>query len=120
MKQLKFAIAGAGLLGVIATFLPMVEAMGISVSLWDVKSADAGQFFMTFAGYLIGLVVGGMAIVKPPLKKQFTGIAVAGFALSTLKMRNGFDGALGGKLLLIAGVVGLLVCIAALVKPEEE
>ena len=118
MKKLKFGIAGAGLLGVIATFLPMVE--GVSIKLWDLLSVDAAQFMMTFAGYVIGLAVGGMAIVKPPLKRQFTGIAVAGFALSTLKMRNGFDGAIGSKLLLIAAVVGLLVSIGAIIKPEEE
>ncbi len=120
MKPLKFAIAGAGLLGVIATFLPLIDALGISLSLWDKMSTSPLWFLLTFAGYLVGLVVGVAAIVKPPLKRELAAVAAVGFALSSLRMRAGFDAAIGGKLLLIAGLVGLIVSIVAVVKPEEE
>ncbi len=121
MKQLKLAIAGAGLVGIIATFLPMVEPLGMSISLWDTRNDDFTRFMLIMLGYLVGLGVGVFAIVKPPLKRAFAGPALACFALSAYKMRSpGFDGAIGSKLLFISAIVGAIVCIAAIVKPEQE
>lgn len=121
MKQLKFAIAGAGLLGIIAAFLPMVKPLGMSISLWDTGNDDFARFALIMLGYLVGLGVGVFAIVKPPLKRVFVAPALAFFALSAIKMRSpGFDGAIGSKLLFLSAIVGAIVCIGAFVKPEEE
>jgi len=124
MKQLKFAIAGLGLLGAIGVFLPLVSAMGMSVSLWDARSAAAADVYVPLIGFLIGCGAGFAGIVKGPMNRVFGGIAVAGFVLTVIKLRELFehfgDAAYGGKLMLACSAIGLIVAIVATVKPEDE
>lgn len=37
MSQIKYALIGAGALGVVAVFLPMISMGGMSMSLWGFK-----------------------------------------------------------------------------------
>lgn len=120
MKQAKFGVLGAGVLGIIGAFLPFVSFGDASISLWDVRSFDSGQVYITMGGFLIAAIVGGVALAKGALPKQLAGTAVAGFALSAFKLRDAFKGAIGAKLMLLAAIVGLVFAILAIVKPESE
>lgn len=121
MKNLKFGLIVCGVLGVIGAFLPMVKMGSASISLWDLKGlpGGSGQVYLTLAGFVLGIAMGAAAL-KGPLKRWQSGVAAAGFALSTVKLRGSFgDGAIGAKLMFLAAIVGLVVAIVTIVKPEK-
>lgn len=115
MDKLKFGVLGAGALGVVAAFLPIVGG----VSLFDLLGLAAGQVILTLAGYVIGLVLGVLALSKG-FNRTFAIIATGGFALSFIKTLDAFGGEIGGKLLFVAAIVGLGCSIGLIVKPEES
>ena len=139
MKPTKFAVAAAGLLGIIAVFLPYISAEGMSASLWDfTKIPDPmgtqgllngpKQAYVAIACFAIPLVVGGMAIAKGRMVR-WQGIVAAVFSLAALAVegvRKGLTGeegvgtAIGGKILFLAAIVGLVGGIVAAAKPEPE
>jgi hypothetical protein len=119
MPQLKFGILGLGVLGLIAVFLPLVSAGELSISLWDARKADAGQVYLTMGAFLIPAVMGGIAIAQKKLLRYHGIVATIGFAIALLKVRDAFKGAIGGKLMFVAAILGLLVAIAAIAKPED-
>jgi hypothetical protein len=119
MKELKFAIAGLAVLGLISVFLPLVSVGDQSISLWDVRELDAGQVYLILGGFLVPLVMAGLAIAQGAMIKWQASVAAAGFALAALKARDGFEGAIGGKLMLIAAALGLVAAIVAIVKGDK-
>lgn len=137
MKQLKFAIAGAGLLGIIAVFLPYFSMGGESMTYWDVHKLPASemtgllngpkQVYLALACFAIPLVVGLIAIATKQLQR-WQAIAAAVFSLLALApegVRKGLTGegemhtAMGGKLLFIAALIGLVAAIVGIAKPEK-
>lgn len=114
MDKLKFGVLGAGALGVVAAFLPIVGG----ISLFDIMGAAAGQVILTLVGYVIGLVLGIISLSKG-FNRTFAIIATVGFGLSFLKTLDAFGGEIGGKLLFVAAIVGLGCSIALILKPEE-
>jgi hypothetical protein len=119
VKNLKFGILVFGLLGLIGAFLPFVEFAGKSISLWDLKEADAGQVYLTMGAFLVPLVIGALAVAKGPAMRWHGIVAAAGFALAVVKNRENMEGAIGAKLMLISAVVGLVVAIMVAAKPEK-
>lgn len=119
MKNLKFGIIGAGLLGIISIFLPWIDMMGIKITLWDARSAAGADFWMVALGFLAPLAMGVMGVVKAPMQKWQFGVSAGGFAIALIKVRNAFDLAIGAKLMLIAAIAGLAISILLIVKGEE-
>ena len=123
MKQIKFALLGAGLLGVIAVFaLPFVSMGPISLTLWKLRAADAGEVYLRLFGFLAGAVAGGLAVASKQLLRWQAIVGVAGFGLAFLKVRDALtaDGSgIGAKLMFVAALIGVIASIVALVKPEK-
>lgn len=134
MKNLKFAILAAGLLGIVACFLPYVSEGPISLSIWDFRKMPAGtsglingpkQVYLAFALFGIPALLAATSLASK-LQRALAGVAAGSFLLTfALELvRKGMTGdhgvstALGGKLLFIAAAVGLVTSIAAAVKPE--
>jgi hypothetical protein len=120
MSQIKYALIGAGAIGVIAVFLPMVALGGESVSLWDMKQVDAGQTYLVLICFLATAGMGVKAHMAGVLAKKDSIIAAVAAGLAFVKCREMMDGAIGGKLLFLAGLVGLAAAIYGAVKPEGE
>lgn len=137
MKQLKFAIAGAGALGIIAVFLPYFSMGGESMTYWDVHKMEGGemlgllngpkQVYIALACFAVPLVLGLIAIATKQLQR-WQAIAAAVFSLAALApagVRKGLTGeegmstAIGGKLLFLAALIGLVAAIAGVAKPEK-
>jgi len=135
MKNLKFVILAAGVLGLVACFLPYVSEGPISMSLWDFHKFPAGnegllngpkQVYLAFAFFGIPALLAATALASK-LQRPLAAIAAVSFLLTfALELvRKGMTGdhgvstALGGKLLFVAAAVGLVASIAAAVKPEE-
>ena len=121
MKNLKVGVLAFGILGVIACFLPMVSFGDQSFSLWSLRGLGAaGQVYLTMAGYVAAVVAGALAMAKPPMQRWQAVVALIGFALVLVKIRDGlFKGAIGGMLMSVAAVGGVIVAILCLVKPEK-
>src|SRR5687768_11653637 len=135
MKQTKFAIIAAGILGIIAVFLPYISEGPISVSMWDFRNMPAGnsgllngpkQVYVALALFAIPALLAATALAGK-LQRALAGIAAGAFALTfALELvRKGMTGAeglstaLGGKLVFLAAIVGLVASITAVAKPEE-
>lgn len=120
MKNLKFAIAGLAVLGIIGAFLPIVSEGPMKISLWDVRAFDAGQFWLTMGGLIVALVMAGLAVARGAMARWQAVVATLGFALAALKVRDGMEWAIGGKLMLLAAAIGLVVALVGAVKPEPQ
>ena len=135
MKQTKFAIVAAGILGIIACFLPYISEGPISVSMWDFRNMPAGnsglingpkQVYIALALFAIPALLAATALASR-LQRALAGIAAGAFALTfALELvRKGMTGAeglstaIGGKLVFVAALVGLVASITAVAKPEE-
>lgn len=133
MKHLKFVIAGFGVLGVVAIFLPYFKMGPLSVAVWDAKDDEAAKTYITLVAFLIPAVMGIMASVQGKLVRWQSIVAAVGFGLAFLPpfARNGLSpgkavgagdavsGGIGAYLLFFAAVLGLVAAIAAIVKPDE-
>lgn len=120
MKNLKFAIAGLAVLGIIGAFLPIVSEGPMKISLWDVRAFDAGQFWLTMGGLIVALVMAGLAVARGAMARWQAVVATLGFALAALTVRDGMEWAIGGKLMLLAAAIGLVVALVGAVKPEPQ
>ena len=135
MKQTKFVIAAAGLLGIIAIFLPYISEGPISLSMWDFRKMPEGntgilngpkQVYVALALFAVPALLAATAFASK-LQRALAGVAVGAFGLTfALELvRKGMTGeggmstALGGKLVFVAALVGLVASIAAVAKPEE-
>lgn len=135
MKQTKFVIIAAGVLGIIACFLPYVSEGPISMSLWDFHKFPAGnsglvngpkQVYIALGAFAIPALLAATALASK-LQRALAGIGAVSF-LATFALelvRKGMTGdhgvstAIGGKLLFLSALVGLVASIVAVVKPEE-
>lgn len=124
MKQIKFALLGFGLLGVIAIFaLPFISMGPISFTLWKIREADSGAVYITLVGFLMGGVAGGLAVAGKKLLRWQAILGIVGFVLAFIKVRNGLTGegtGIGAKLMFISALLGAVAAIAGVAKPEKE
>ena len=118
MKNLMFVVLGAGILGAISLFaLPLVEMGPMKMTLWDARKLDAGQVYLTLAGFAVPAIMGGLAVAQKGMVRWQGIVAAVFFALAAVKTREGMSAALGGKLMLISAVLGLVAAIATIAKP---
>lgn len=128
MNSLKFGILLCGLVGLAGVFLPLHSAGEHSYSLWYSHSASAtegGGFhvYLVMGGYALALVMGVLAVTAPPMQRWHAFVALIGFGLVLVKMRQGlpvdiFKQEIGGKLMGAASYLGALVSVLALANPE--
>ena len=137
MKQLKPVILLAGLLGIIAAFLPYVSVEGHSITYWDFHtmpgSAMLGilkgpkQVYWALACFAVPAAMGAWALAGRLTRAH--GIVSTVFFLAAfapegvhkgLTKFEGVSTALGGKLLFIAAAVGLVAAVIAIAKPEAK
>jgi hypothetical protein len=121
MDNIKYAILGCGVIGLLGIFLPMVSMGGQSISFWDVRAFDAARVYLVMAGFLAPAVMGAMSLKGGILKWQ-AGVAIAGFGLCVVKLRpwgEVFGGAIGAKLMVIGAFLGLIAAVVAIVKPSN-
>lgn len=124
MKGLKFAIVAVGVIGVVACFLPFLEAGEQSLSFW--KYADladrAVKAYVVLAGFSLAALIGLLAAARGSMARIHGILALISFLLTLVpeEVRKGFDvGTLGAKLLLIAAVLGALLSLFGTIKPES-
>lgn len=117
MKHLKLGILVCAAVGLLTCFIG-------SQAIWKAHSVPglASHIYMIIAGFVAALAMGVMAQLKPPMQRWQSGVALAGFALVLLKIRDGlFAGNfLNGKLMSLAVLAGVALAIASLVKPSHE
>lgn len=137
MKQLKLVIAAAGLLGIVATFLPYLSAEGLSMSYWDFHTMPSSfmtgllngpkQVYVALACFSIPLLLGLIAIATKQLAR-WEAIVAAVFSLLAFApegVRKGLAGAdgvstaIGGKLLFVAAALGLVAALVGTFKPDR-
>lgn len=123
MKNTKHVIVVASVLGLLAIFaLPYIEGM----KLWDFRKIDevSSQVYIALFGFLAALVVAGLAAARGALGRGLGIVTAILFALTLAvgAVHDGFKSgtAIGGKLVLIAAVVGLAASLVAVVKPERR
>ena len=119
MKQIKFGILGAGVIGLISIFLPYISAGPISMKFWDFRKMPAGmsgllngpnQVYIALIGFLAAAVVAGLAVAGKRLIRWQAIVGLVGFLLAF---------ATGGKLLFLAALIGVVASIAGIAKPEK-
>lgn len=135
MKQTKFVIIAAGVLGIIALFLPYISEGPLSLSMWDFRKLPSGnsglingpkQVYVALVAFAIPALLAATALASK-LQRALAGVAAVSF-LATFALelvRKGMTGAqgvstaIGGKLVFLAALVGLIASIVAVAKPEE-
>lgn len=117
MKNLKLGIIACSALGLLTCFVG-------SQAIWKAHELPgvAKHIYIILAGFAAALAMGVMGAASPPLKRWQSGVAVAGFALVLVKIRDGlFAGNLfNGKLMSLAVLAGLALAVVTLIKPETE
>ena len=137
MKQLKPVILLAGVIGIIAAFLPYISVEGHSITYWDFHkmpgSAFVGilkgpkQVYWALACFAVPAAMGAWALAGRLTRAH--GIVSTVFFLAAFApegVRKGLLGegevstAIGGKLLFVAALVGLVAAVIAIAKPEAK
>jgi len=137
MKQLKVAIAAAGIIGIIAVFLPYISIEGHSMTYWDFHKLPGSEFagllkgpkqvYVALACFAVPLMMGLMALAGRLARWQ--GVVSSVFFLAAfgpegvrkgLLGGDGISTAIGGKLVFLAALVGLVASVAAIAKPEAK
>lgn len=116
MKQTKFAIIALGALGLIGLFMS-----GILKGF----EHDKANVIMVLAGFGVPVAMGALAL-KAPMERWQAGVALAGFALAAVKLRAWemvkliAHLPLGFKFAVLGCLLGVVVSLVALVKPEPR
>ena len=128
VNQLKLGVLLCGLVGLVAVFLPHDSMGGHTVSLWDGHSQPTSQggglhVYMIVAGYVAAFVMGVLALVKPPMQRWQSFVALVAFVFVLAKFRHWlpveiFKHAVGAKILGVTVYAGALVSAVSLLKPE--
>jgi hypothetical protein len=130
VNNLKFGVLLCGLAGIVGVFLPQAEMHGHTISLWDAHSqpSEAGggiHVYLIIAAYGVAFLMGLLAVLKPPMMRIHSLVALVAFGFVLLKMRDAlpfdvFKGEIGSKLLGGAAYAGALVSLLSMFKPETS
>jgi hypothetical protein len=136
MKQTKFILIAAGVLGLLSIFvLPYISIMGHSVKLWDLHSAEASptegllngpkQVYVMLVAFLGAGAMGVLGMKKLLRWQGIVGILCGLIAFACETVRKGFSGdhgvstAIGGKMVFIAALLAIVGGVVAIAKPEQ-
>jgi hypothetical protein len=90
------------------------------------RSVGVGYLLTVFGGLVVATIMGGMAVVRPPLLPWHAAVAAIGFAAVLLRMRlwerlgKFMDTPLPGQLMVVAVGCGLIVSVVALARPAAN
>lgn len=134
MKQTKFILIAAGVLGIIACFLPYFKMGDHSISLWSLHGEKAPatvgllngpkQVYVDFLGFGLAAVMGVLGMKKLLRWQAIVGAVGGLIAIATEGVRKGFSSehgvstAIGGKLVLVAALLAIVGGILGAAKPE--
>ena len=128
VNHLKLGVLVCGFVGLVAVFLPHDSMGSHSVSLWDGHSQPTSRggglhVYMIMAGYAAALLMGGLAVARPPMQRWQSFVALVAFVFVLAKFRYWlpveiFKHAVGAKILGITAYAGALVSTVSLLKPE--
>ena len=116
MKILKLGVVICGVLGVIGLVMADLERM---------MEADKVTTIVMVAAYALPIVMALMALLKPPFQAWQAGVSLACFALATWKLRvwelvkELGSAPAGFQLMAIGAVVGVVLTVIAVMKPEQ-
>jgi len=134
MKQTKFILIAAGVIGLIACFLPYIKEGPISMSFWDFHKMPAGmtgllngpkQVYVAMGGFAITAVMGVLGMKQLLRWQAIVGAVGCLLTLACEGVRKGLSGdhgvhtAIGGKLLFIAALIGIVGGILGAAKPDN-
>lgn len=135
MKQTKFVLLIAGVVGVVACFLPYYAVQGHSMSFWDfhqlptdnTKGVLSGpsQVYIAMVGFALAAVMAVIGMAKLHRWHAIVGALGCAAALASEHVRRGFSGEsglhteIGGKLLFISAVLGIVGGVLGAAKPER-
>ena len=134
-KAAKFIILAAGVLGIIACFLPYFSVEGHSVTMWSVHGEKQHmtegllngpkQVYVLFAGFGLAALGGLLALKRLMRFHAILGVVGGLVAFACEATRKGFSTyehigkpAIGGKLLFVAAVVAIIGGVLGAAKPE--
>lgn len=116
MKILKLGVVLCGALGLIGLIMTGIGA------LMEVQKTST---IVMLAAFALPVVVGLLAMSRPPLQAWQAGVSLACFALAGWKLRlweslGSFgDVPTATKLILLASTLGVIVSLVAIFKPES-
>lgn len=113
-------LAACVALGVAGIFLPWEHDGSLTYSLWDIRGQIPGNLAQVGIGLLAAFVVAVASVVRPPAGRWRSMIALTGFLLVLIPVRQGWAGAIGGKLLFAAAVAGLAASAVIYVRRSLE
>lgn len=118
MRNLKFGVLGAALLGLVGVFLPLSR----DLSWWERRDgADAIGVFFVIGAFAVALAMGALGLARG-LQRWIALVALIGFAFVILKFRLAFVGLFisqpGGQLMGLAAAAGLICAALAAWRPE--
>jgi hypothetical protein len=123
MRGLKVAIAVVGILGVLACFLPFDPARSLSFVKYSTFFQVPIKAYVVIGGFGLAAIMGLLAWTRGGLSRTHAVLALVGSAVTLLpvEVRSGFDaGSIGGKLLFIAAVIGSLLALVGILRPENS
>jgi hypothetical protein len=116
VKILKLGVVICGVLGVVGLVMADLERM---------MEADKVTTIVMVAAYALPIVMALMALLKPPFQAWQAGVSLACFALATWKLRvwelirELSSAPAGFQLMAIGAVVGVVLTVIAVMKPEQ-
>ena len=116
MKILKLGVVVCGALGIAGLVMAGIELM---------MEADKLSTIVMIAAYALPILMGLVALAKPPFQAWQAGVSLAGFALAAYKLRiwdtiRAFGEApTGFKLMTFGAGIGVILTIVAVMKPED-
>jgi hypothetical protein len=118
MRNLKFGVLGAALLGLIGVFLPLSR----DLSWWERREGtDSVGVIFVIGAFVVALAMGALSLAQG-LQRWIALVALIGFAFVILKFRLAFLELFisqpGGQLMGLAAAVGLICTALAAWRPE--
>lgn len=116
MKHLKLGVVICGALGIAGLLL-----FGIG-TLLELQQTET---ILLLAAFGLPIVMGALALVRPPMRPWQGGVSLAGFALAAWKLeiwnmlRSIADQPNSQRLIVIGATLGVIVAIVAIMRPEE-
>lgn len=115
VKILKLGVVICGVLGIVGLVMSDVERM---------MEADKSTTIVMLAAFALPLMMGIIALARPPFQPWQSGVALACFALATWKLQpwelvKRFGSTpTGFQLMAIGAVVGVILTVTAVMRPE--
>jgi hypothetical protein len=116
VKHLKLGVVICGALGIAGLLL-----FGMGALLEQQPTAT----ILLLVAFALPVVMGAMALLRPPMRSWQAGVSLSGFALAAWKLeiwnlfRSFADQSNGQRLIGVGAALGVIVSIIVIMRPEE-